>query len=65
MKRTSILMLLMLSIALSLSAAELDGTQVMWEVYNRDSGDTMSANLIMTITNARGSVRERSIAQYR
>ena len=65
MKRTSILMLLMLSIALSLSAAGIDGTQVMWEVYNRDSGDTMSANLIMTITNARGSVRERSIAQYR
>nr|WP_321294830.1 outer membrane lipoprotein-sorting protein [uncultured Sphaerochaeta sp.] len=65
MKRTSILMLLMLSITFSLSSAGLDGTQVMWEVYNRDSGDTMSANLVMTITNARGSVRERSIAQYR
>lgn len=65
MKRTSILMLLILSIVFPLSAAEFDGKQVMWEVYNRDSGDTMSANLVMTITNARGSVRERSIAQYR
>jgi hypothetical protein len=65
MKRISILMLLILSIVFTLSATELDGKQVMWEVYNRDSGDTMSANLIMTITNARGSTRERSIAQYR
>ncbi|NLE15634.1 MAG: outer membrane lipoprotein-sorting protein [Spirochaetales bacterium] len=49
----------------ALVAADFTGEQVMWEVYNRDSGDTMRANLVMTLTNARGSVRERSIVQYR
>ena len=48
----------------SLSAA-LSGEEVMQEVYTRDSGNNMSANLVMTLTNSRGSTRERSIQQYR
>ena len=59
---------LVLALVLGMSAlfaADYSGEQVMWEVYNRDSGDTMRANLVMTLTNARGSVRERSIVQYR
>jgi len=64
-KRISVLALLLSFALLTVSAATPGGSEVMWEVYNRDSGDTMSANLIMTITNARGSVRERTIAQYR
>ncbi len=65
MKRLSVFTLLMSFALLALAAATPSGDEVMWEVYNRDSGDTMSANLIMTITNAKGSSRERSIAQYR
>jgi len=64
-KRISVLALLLSFALLTVSAATPGGSEVMWEVYNRDSGDTMSANLIMTINNARGSVRERTIAQYR
>ncbi len=64
-KRISVLTLLMTFVLLTVSATTPSGSEVMWEVYNRDSGETMSANLIMTITNSRGSVRERTIAQYR
>ncbi|MXI86447.1 outer membrane lipoprotein-sorting protein [Sphaerochaeta halotolerans] len=64
-KRLSVLTLLITFVLLTVSAATPSGSEIMWEVYNRDSGETMSANLIMTITNARGAVRERSIAQYR
>ncbi|MGE4453224.1 MAG: outer membrane lipoprotein-sorting protein [Sphaerochaeta sp.] len=64
-KRISILSLFLIFSLLSIAAATPSGSEVMWNVYNRDSGDTMSANLIMTITNSRGSVRERTIAQYR
>jgi len=50
--------------ALPLSAG-IDGLQAMTNVYNRPSGDEMSANLTMSMTNSRGSVRERGIVQYR
>ena len=64
-KRISVLALLLTFALLTVSAANASSGEVMWEVYNRDSGETMSANLIMTITNSRGAVRERRIAQYR
>ena len=41
------------------------GLDVMQNVYNRDTGDDMKANLTMAIENSRGSVRERSIVQIR
>ncbi len=44
--------------------AEMSGTEVMEEVYNRPKGNGMTSELVMTITNSRGSVRERSIQQY-
>lgn len=60
--------LIMLVIGLFLTTtltAQITGRQVMEQVYSRDSGNNMSANLSMTITNARGSTRERSIVQFR
>lgn len=48
-----------------LSAADLSGREVMDKVYNRPSGDFMAAELDMTITNSRGSERNRTISQYR
>lgn len=51
--------------ALVTLSAAYSGTEVMQEVYTRDSGNNMSANLVMTLTNSRGSTRERSIQQFR
>lgn len=45
-------------------AAEMSGMDVMEAVYNRPRGNGMTSELVMAITNARGSVRERSIQQY-
>lgn len=58
------------SVAIALIAlvslfAAYSGEEVMDKVYTRDSGNNMSANLVMTLTNSRGSTRERSIQQYR
>ena len=49
---------------ITLSAA-YSGEEAMQAVYTRDSGNNMKANLVMTLTNSRGSTRERSIQQYR
>ena len=46
-------------------SASITAQQVMREVYERPNGDNMQATLNMTITNSRGSVRERSIVQFR
>ena len=46
-------------------AAQITAVQVMENVYSRPNGADMAANLHMTITNARGATRERSIAQFR
>lgn len=40
------------------------GQEVMENVYNRPSGEDMAADLVMTLTNSRGSTRERSITQF-
>jgi len=56
--------LMLFSSGVALFAAPT-GQQVMENVYNRPSGEDMSADLIMTLTNSRGSSRERSITQYR
>ena len=41
-----------------------NGLEVMENVYYRPSGDDMTADLEMILTNSRGSTRERSITQY-
>ncbi|ADY12651.1 outer membrane lipoprotein-sorting protein [Sphaerochaeta globosa] len=65
-RHQSIVLVIALVLGISgLYATSYTGEQVMQEVYYRDSGDTMRANLVMTLTNAKGSVRERSIVQYR
>jgi len=65
-RHQSIVLVIALVLGISgLYATSYTGEQVMQEVYKRDSGDTMRANLVMTLTNAKGSVRERSIVQYR
>lgn len=52
-------------LSLSNLHAQTTGAEVMDEVYKRPSGDNMQATLNMTITNSRGSTRERSIVQFR
>ncbi|MDD4574090.1 MAG: outer membrane lipoprotein-sorting protein [Sphaerochaeta sp.] len=64
LKRMASIVAIALIALVSLSAA-LSGEEVMQEVYTRDSGNNMSANLVMTLTNSRGSMRQRSIQQYR
>ncbi|MGC9312071.1 MAG: outer membrane lipoprotein-sorting protein [Sediminispirochaetaceae bacterium] len=60
---------LALTLIISMSTAGLlfaapGGQEVMENVYNRPSGEDMTADLVMTLTNARGSTRERSITQF-
>lgn len=64
LKRMATSVAIALIALVSLSAA-LSGEEVMDKVYTRDSGNNMSANLVMTLTNSKGSTRERSIQQYR
>ena len=45
--------------------AQISGAEVMRHVFERPTGEDMQATLNMTITNARGSARERSIMQFR
>lgn len=47
------------------ATAQITAEMVMNQVYTRPSGDDMQATLHMTITNSRGSTRERSIVQFR
>jgi outer membrane lipoprotein-sorting protein len=49
----------------ALAAQTLTGMEVMEQVYTRPTGENMYAELTMTITNSRGSTRDRSISQYR
>ncbi|HDQ13264.1 MAG TPA: outer membrane lipoprotein-sorting protein, partial [Sediminispirochaeta sp.] len=56
-------LLILLGVEGVLSAAPT-GLEVMENVYNRPSGEDMSADLVMTLTNSRGSTRERSITQF-
>ncbi|MDY0287492.1 MAG: outer membrane lipoprotein-sorting protein [Sphaerochaeta sp.] len=64
LKRMATSVAIALIALLSLSAA-YSGEEVMQAVYTRDSGNNMSATLVMTLTNSRGSTRERSIQQFR
>lgn len=63
-RRVAFSVMLTLLAITSLSAA-ISGEEAMQNVYNRDSGNNMSANLVMTLTNSKGSTRERSIQQFR
>jgi outer membrane lipoprotein-sorting protein len=58
-----------LSLILLMSTAGLlfaapSGQEVMEKVYHRPGGEDMTADLVMTLTNSRGSTRERSITQF-
>ena len=64
LKRMATSVAIALFTLVTLSAA-YSGDEAMQAVYTRDSGNNMSANLVMTLTNSRGSTRERSIQQYR
>ncbi|MBI9094547.1 MAG: outer membrane lipoprotein-sorting protein [Sphaerochaeta sp.] len=64
LKRIATSVAIALFALITLSAA-YSGEEAMQAVYTRDSGNNMSANLIMTLTNSRGSTRERSIQQFR
>ncbi|MDZ7792748.1 MAG: outer membrane lipoprotein-sorting protein [Spirochaetia bacterium] len=62
--RTFALTLIFLMSTAGLLLAAPSGKQVMENVYNRPSGEEMTADLVMTLTNSRGSTRERSITQF-
>jgi outer membrane lipoprotein-sorting protein len=47
-----------------ISAQELTGLDIMLEVYNRPTGDDMTADLTMTLENSRGDQRVREIKQF-
>ena len=64
LKRMATSVAIALIALVSLSAA-YSGEEAMNKVYTRDSGNNMSANLVMTLTNSRGPTRERSIQQFR
>ncbi len=64
LKRMATSVAIALFALITLSAA-YSGEEAMQAVYTRDSGNNMSANLVMTLTNSRGSTRERSIQQFR
>lgn len=63
--RITAAVLVLLSFGLFGISANMSGLEIMEQVYNRPSGDDMTATLNMTLTNSRGSTRDRSIAQYR
>lgn len=66
-KRITLITLLAISAAtvgLGSVFAEPSGLEVMENVYYRESGDDMTADLDMILTNSRGATRERSIKQY-
>ncbi len=61
---SAIALLLAFTAAAGTLSAQISGQEVMENMYNRPTGESMSAGLVMTITNSRGSTRERSIIQY-
>ncbi len=64
MKKLSLLFFLIIISIIPIWATP-SGFDIMQQVYNRDTGNHMKADLAMGITNARGSTRERSIVQIR
>ena len=62
-KKLAVILMMVLLSALALPA-QSTGMEIMENVYNRSTGEDMTAKLNMILTNSRGSVRERSIAQY-
>ncbi len=64
MKKTALLLSIIIISILPIWASP-SGLEIMQKVYNRDTGDDMKADLSMSITNSRGSTRERSIVQIR
>lgn len=58
-----VMVLLMAAAAFQVSAG-ITGEEVMERVYDRPAGDDMTAQMLMGITNARGSTRDRDIVQF-
>ena len=55
--------LILLIATTSMYANTITGEQIMRNVYDRDTGNNMQANLKMEIMNSRGQIRERDIIQ--
>ena len=54
----------LMSVFGTVSAAELSGEEIMEKVYSRETGDSRSSNLEMILINSRGAERVREIKQY-
>ena len=62
---TAVLVLVFLiSVLGTVSAAELKGEEIMKKVYNRETGDSRTSNLEMILINRHGAERIREIKQY-
>jgi len=64
MTKIKTLSTIILLIAGILSAQGLSGLEIMTKVYDRPTGDDMTADLVMTLENSRGDQRVREIKQY-
>jgi outer membrane lipoprotein-sorting protein len=66
MKKAKVLVIVsMLALLVTgFASAQITGTQVMENVYNRPTGPDIQSDLTMTLTNSRGSERVRGIKQF-
>ncbi len=63
-KISALILLSLLMINTTGMAQKLTGLQIMEKVYNRPTGNDMTANLTMTLINSSGQERVREIKQY-
>jgi outer membrane lipoprotein-sorting protein len=64
LKMTVLLLSLIFISNLQINAQQLTGLEIIENVYNRDVGEDMTADLTMTLTNSSGDNRVRQIKQF-
>ncbi|RCW56234.1 MULTISPECIES: outer membrane lipoprotein-sorting protein [Halanaerobium] len=61
---TGVILLVLITAFGTALAADLSGEEIMKKVYNRETGDSRTANLKMILVNKQGSKRIREIKQF-
>jgi len=64
LKKITLSVFLIICTTVLVSAQSITGLDVMKNVYNRPTGPEITSEMTMTLTNSRGSTRERTIRQY-
>ena len=62
--KVSVIVLVLALMVTGFAAAQITGTQVMENVFDRPTGPDIQSDLTMTLTNSRGSTRVRGIKQF-